>query len=304
MAKKIDIAIIGAGPAGIASAIYLKRAGLSPVVFERDEPGGLLLNANLVENYPGFPKGISGLDLVSRMIEQLNSNNIKIEKETVKSVDHIKNGFEIVTDSQNYFSRNVILATGTRPKKIELRGINRITRKRVFYEIVKLPIEEEKRKRILIIGGGDAAFDYAINLRNRGHRAIIVSRSEMTCLPLLKRRARKAGIQILSEVELNLVKEEKNEIILIGRRKQRRIEIKGDYLLIACGREPNLTILSSRLKKNLFGKFNPPRTNVPGLYMIGDVIRGKHRQTGVAVGDGVLAAMLIADHMIESEVEA
>jgi len=302
MVRKIDVAIIGAGPAGVASAIYLKRAGFAPVVFEKDEPGGLVRNANLIENYPGFPEGITGHDFVARLKEQLDVNDVTVNKSHVRKIDLFKDGFSIETDSQNYFSQNVIIATGTRPKPFSLEGISIIMGKKAFHEIIRLPLEEKAGKKILILGGGDAAFDYAINLKKQGHEPIIISRSTPKCLLLLKTRVEKYGIKVLSKIDLELVDEKKDEIILRGKRNERRIEIRGDYLLIACGREPDLTVLSNRLRKSLSKKENSPKTKVSGLYLVGDVHRGRYRQTGIAVGDGILAAMLIEEKMIEPEI--
>ena len=113
-----DVAVIGAGPAGIAASIYLKRAGLDVTLFEKDEIGGLLLNAYLVENYPGFPLGIEGKQLCRLMKRHLKKWNIKPIKKEVKAVIIKKNSFILNAQGSENTFRAVILATGTTPKEL------------------------------------------------------------------------------------------------------------------------------------------------------------------------------------------
>ena len=109
--KTENVAIIGAGPAGIAAGIQLKRYGIIPVIFEKDKPGGLLRNANLVENYPGFPDGISGLELANLFVMQLNKESLNIIIETVKSLDFNNESFIIETSKKAYCFQIVLIAS-------------------------------------------------------------------------------------------------------------------------------------------------------------------------------------------------
>ncbi|HWR27174.1 MAG TPA: NAD(P)/FAD-dependent oxidoreductase, partial [Candidatus Thermoplasmatota archaeon] len=181
-----EVTVIGAGPAGIAAAIYLKRAGLHPILLEAHEPGGLLRYAYLVENYPGFPRGISGKKLAESIVEQLHNLGLSIRKSAVKHVHHNNGVFLIETDQGRLLSPAIIIATGTCPKKVNMMGSASIEGTRLFYDPSSIHLEEDKgKKRIIVIGGGDIAFDYTLTLLHGGHEVTIISRSEPTCLPLL-----------------------------------------------------------------------------------------------------------------------
>jgi len=129
--------IIGAGPAGIAAAIYLKRAGVDPVLFEKNEnSGGLLQNADWVENYPGFPDGISGMNLINLFRKQLERMNIKVINQEVTDIQYDeKNHFVVSTNKTRMECRSVIAATGTYPQKPGIHGESELTGTRLFYEI-------------------------------------------------------------------------------------------------------------------------------------------------------------------------
>ena len=303
MAKHIEVAVIGAGPAGISAAIFLKRAGATPVLFEKHEIGGLLRNANLVENYPGFPKGIGGRELAALFARQLKEHAVAVRKAKVSAVGASRSGFKIKTDSGDFIARVVIVCTGTRPKDIGLKGSSSLIGKRIFHEIADMPPLGKKRARVLIIGGGDAAFDYSINLSDRGQKVTIISRSESTCLTLLRERAKESGVDLLERSVPLRVREVDGGLALIVKGKGRRGELVADYILIACGRGPELSVLDDDFKRQIGELKDPPRTRIPGLFVGGDAVRGTHRQTGIAVGDGVLAAMLAMEFLRGGEVE-
>jgi len=290
MLKVSDALVIGAGPAGIAASIYLKRAGVDTVLIEKGEVGGLLRSANLVENYPGFPGGISGAKLVSLFVEQMEALGIHPIEALAESVKESKEGFRIDTDRGKFQSRNVLVGTGTRPKEMRLDGADGPAGKRIHYDMNALP----GKGRVLILGGGDAAFDYALNLDARGRETMIISRSKPRCLKLLSERVRREKITIAVGCTPLGVGMNEGRIELHCRSGERTRTFDGELVLVATGRIPNTEILDG-VSKGFKIKGRGPETNVPGLYAIGDVLGGSYRQTGIAVGSGVLAAMMVED---------
>lgn len=297
MPEMRDVAIIGAGPSGIAAAIYLKRAGADIVLIEKGEVGGLLRSANLVENYPGFPGGISGLKLVSLFEEQLESLGIRPESRRVKGVERSKGAFKIITDSRALRSKYVLIATGTRPKVISLEGSESLAGRKIYYDVNAV---HGRKGLVMVIGGGDAAFDYALNLVGRGMNAIIVTRSKPSCLKLLAQRAREEKISVAVGCTPLSVRMDEGRVELKCRSGERSRTFEGDFVLVAAGRVPDTEALGD-LALRVKVKKRGPETNVRGLYMIGDVLGGSYRQTGIAVGNGVLAAMMIEDAMRRME---
>lgn len=238
-----DCLIIGGGPAGIAAAIQLKRAGLRIAIFEKNEIGGLLRNANKVENYLGFD-GKSGEKIVEVFVAQLEKHEIEVISEEVLTVTH---GFVVKTANAEYESKTVIVATGTKPRKLDIEG--------VYYEIADLPPLTQPKK-FLVIGGGDVAFDYALNLHARGHYVKIRTKVPLKCLSLLIERAVAAGIKYSENEDKDV-----------------------DYILVAIGRDSNLPEITTISEK--------------GLYFVGDVHNKIYRQVHIATGDALKAAMQI-----------
>ena len=278
--KIFDVAIIGAGPAGISCAIQLKRYGIHPVVFEKDELGGLLRNANLVENYPGF-SAIPGIKLVKHFKDHFYGLNLAAMKCEVKLAEFDNENFSITTDNGLYFSKILVLASGTVPKTLNL---NKNVLNRVLYDITELSKKHDRD--IVIVGSGDAAFDYAINL-SKFNRVKILNRScNVKCLPLLWNRSKSIdSIKYMEnteivDAEINL---EKLNITLNSEET-----INTDYILGAVGRKPSLEILSPKIKEN-----RKALEEKDIFYIIGDAANSIYRQTSIAVGNGIKTAMKI-----------
>jgi thioredoxin reductase (NADPH) len=286
-----NVGIIGAGPAGIAASIYLKRAGMDIALFEKDEIGGLLLNAYLVENYPGFPLGINGKKLCLLMKKQLKKWDIKPIIKEVKKITIEKKNFIINTQDTKIKFKAVILATGTIPKEINISGEHEIAGKLLFYEIKDLLPKLKPGNICNIIGCGDAAFDYALNLDNNGVAVEIYFRSKTPkCLTILKKRAKKCtDIHMYPCFTPIAIKEiEGKPVITFKSTDNKAAHVsKPDFVLIACGRYPNKKLLPIDFEKR----------NIPGLFIAGDVRAGNFRQAGIAVGEGINAAMNVETYL-------
>lgn len=285
-----EVAIVGAGPAGLAAALQLKRSGLEPLLLERERVGGLLLNANLVENYPGFPGGIRGEELVRLFAKQLESLGIELCFEEVLRLDHAGEAFVIETDKRRLEAKIAVLASGTKPKEFADCEVPEEAKGRIFYEVY--PLRKASGRRIGIVGAGDAAFDYALNLASRGNEVHLLNRSErLRCLPLLWERATAMPqVHYHENTAIMEIVSSKDGLLRLGLapRRGKRWVLELDYAIFALGRVPQLDYLAEGLRGRL------PELQEEGLlHLVGDLRRGRFRQTAIAVGDGLEAAMRI-----------
>lgn len=286
-----DIAIIGAGPAGISAGIQLLRAGFFSIVFEKSQPGGLLREANLVENYPGFPSGIPGKELTELFRRQFERVGGKVIQGEVISLDFRDGTFSIRTSEEEFSSKIAVVASGTVPKTPEGMIIDENAAENIHDSILEL--ENVSGARIIIIGAGDAAFDYALNLSGRNEIVILGRSSKPKCLPLLLQRAMAdLNIRFIPEFSAERISRSGSGIVVLSSENPRSAEILADYILLAIGREPGTKFLGDSIvarKKDL--------ENAGRLYFIGDVANGNFRQTSIAVGDGIRAAMTITESL-------
>ena len=294
--KLEEVIIIGAGPAGLATALQLKRYGINPLIFERDQIGGLLHNANLVENYPGFPGGISGPELVRIFKDHVRVNSLRIKPKNVDGLTHHEGVFQVVTSDRSFQARIVVIATGTKPRIFTDFEIPDDTRELIFYEIY--PLLDRKEQRIAIVGAGDAAFDYALNLGKRNDVLVLNRGEEISCLPLLWERAKDIpSITYLPNTSISRLESNPgHDMLLECSTPDGPKSIQVDMLIGAIGRDAQLDFISGQFSKKAI-----QLVSHGDLYYVGDVTKGLYRQTAIAIGDGILAAMKIYRRLKEMD---
>lgn len=279
--------IIGGGPAGIAAAIQLKRFDVPALLFDAKLPGSLLKNAHWVENYLGFYPGIPGGKLLEKFHATLSDYQIEPVYGTVEKLDYKDEVFILQAGSKTHHFEYVIVASGTKPKVGEHEVLTEV-----------FPLLLERKKIILIIGGGDAAFDNALNLAKHNQVIICNRGNNFTALPALLTKALKhKNIRVYKNCKLQAISSSSNNkrynVSFIH--KTEAISLVVDYVLQAIGRSPQKDFYSENLKK--YERHLIKRSK---LFLAGDVKNDRYRQVAIAVGDGIMAAMKISHKLQKS----
>ncbi|MBN1166614.1 MAG: NAD(P)/FAD-dependent oxidoreductase [Methanospirillaceae archaeon] len=290
-----QIIIIGAGPAGIAAAIQLHRYSIHSLIFEKNQPGGLLREAYCVENYPGFPHGISGSCLADILVHQLRAASADLFFEEVFSLEFYDDAFFVKTSYRTITAPYCIIASGTVPRPVATPFIDKEAGTHIYQSV--LPLLEREDKLIVIIGAGDAAFDYALHLAAQ-NEIIILNRGDKTrCLDLLFHRAMNSPrISYRKNTQVHSVRKRNNMLQLTCFDTTGTCTLHADYVLYATGRRPALGFITSDLQK-ICGSLRKSGL----LHLIGDVSNKRHRQAGIAIGDGISAAMTIHEKEKQQE---
>ena len=294
MLRQEEIAIIGAGPAGAAAAVQLRRMGRDPLVFEKGRPGGLLRSANLVENYPGFPDGIAGRDLAELIGRHMERFSVRLINEEVVGMDYSGGRFVLEHHSGVCTAHRVILSAGTVPRDDHGIAVSGRAADLVFHS----PESIREGTDTVIIGAGDAAFDYALNLAPR-NRVLILGRSDKPrALKVLVERAEEnESIEYFSNAGVSDIEAEDGELVLrlkdpCGLKFPEPFDtgagnkVRADNVLFATGRRPATGFLSAQLLE-----MGRRLENEGKLFFAGDIRGGLCRQAAVAAGDGLRAAM-------------
>ena len=303
-----NVITIGSGCAGLTAAIYAARADLKPLVIDGHEPGGQLGLTTMVENFPGFPDGILGPDLIERMRKQAQRFGAEFKAGAVTEVDLSRRPFTITAGKETYTARALIVAAGASARMLGLES----ERKLLGYGVSTCATCDGfffRGKEIAVVGGGDTAMEEATFLAKFASRIhLIHRRNEFRASKIMLDRARRnekirfvtpAVIEEILDVSKGAVEAvklrnpETNEVSVLP--------VRGVF--VAIGHEPNTKIFRNKLDMDANGYLivkHGSLSNVPGAFVAGDVLDHRYRQAVTAAGSGCMAAMdaekFLAEH--------
>ena len=299
MSPPHKVVIIGGGPAGYTAAIYASRANLKPILYQGPQPGGQLTTTTQVENYPGYPDGIQGPQLMQTLQQQAQHFGSQIRTGTITAVNLEDKPYQLTIDNKETITTHtIIIATGSTPKTLQLpnerelygRGISTCaTCDGYFY----------RNQTVAVIGGGDSAAEEALYLANLCKKVhIIVRRNQMRASHIMQQRVKsKTNITIHWETETRQIhSKSKLEAITVHHKPtntHKKITIQG--LFVAIGHTPNTQLFKNHLHLDTHGyiktKPKTTHTNLEGIYAAGDVQDHKYRQAVTAAATGCMAAL-------------
>jgi thioredoxin reductase (NADPH) len=306
MNDSFEAVVIGGGPAGLTAGIYLMRAGIKTILLERQLLGGAPMNTDHIENYPGFPDGISGRELMGRMAEQARNVGLQItEFSQADSVETKGSSFVTRTDKESYESAGLILATGTEPTKLNIPGEDVFVGRGISY-CATCDGMFFRGLEVAVVGGGDAAFSEALSLANIVERVYIVHRrDQFRAQQILQDRVRKNNKMefLLNKVPVRVNGGDQVESMTLRdtvTSVESELRVSGIFFYV--GSKPDTALLGSLVDRDGAGFVITDgglATKTPGLFVAGDARKTALRQISTAVGDGALAAVNLEKHILE-----
>lgn len=292
-----DVVIIGGGGAGLTAALYTSRAKLSTVLLEKLAPGGQIALTDIVENYPGFPEGITGGEISQRMEDQAKRYGTEVVYSEVKSLAKKETYFEVVTAQKTLKARSLILACGASFRTLGVPREKELTGRGVSY-CATCDGAFFKEKEIIVVGGGDSAMQEGIFLTRFAKKVTVVHRRDkLRASPILQDRARQnPKIDYIWDTVVDRIEGEKKVegVVLKNVKDNQPQPFRTDGVFVFVGHEPNTGFLKDFVKLDEHGYVTTGpslATSVPGVFAAGEIRAGAVKQLVSACGEGCEAAL-------------
>jgi thioredoxin reductase (NADPH) len=303
MSQIYDVIILGAGPAGLSSAIYTGRAMLDTLVLEKGAPGGQILMTDFIENYPGFPEGIAPVELMQSFRKQAEHFGAKIDIDSVKELQREGQHWKVLGSKNEYLTRSVIIATGANFRRLGIKGEGKFTGRGVSY-CATCDGFFFRDKVVAVVGGGSWALTEAIFLTKFARQVkVIHRRDQFRAEKILQERT--LAHEKIEVVWDTVIEEVVGDTILKSLRVKNvksgeTYDLVVDGLFVSIGTIPNSDIVRDLLELNEWGEIVVGKkmdTAQPGIYAAGDVTDACPEQVATAVGTGVAAAIAIDEYL-------
>ncbi len=304
--KLYDAIIIGAGPAGMTAGIYAARREMSALIIGK-EPGGQMMFASEIENYPGF-KSINNYELISKMQEHATALGMEMKNKKVEKIEKNENGnFKLITNNNVFYSKTVIIAIGLSPKRLEIPGEKKFAGKGVTY-CANCDAPFYKNKDVVVVGGGNSALDAAEYLSKIANKVYLVHRREefRAFESLIEGVKDKNNIQLVKNSEIKQIEggETVKQVKVYNKQQDKESEIEAQGVFIEIGRIATTDLVEKFVERNEKSqiKINEKcETTTPGMYAAGDVTTTPFKQITVACGQGTIATLAAYQYVQEKE---
>lgn len=300
-----DTAIIGSGPAGLTAGIYTTRGALSTVIIGGSSWGGQLMLTTEVDNFPGFPEGIMGPDLMENMKKQTLRFGAEFIQSNVNKVDFSSRPFKLFVDEKTIQAKSVIIATGAETKWLGAKGEKELIGRGIS-SCAPCDAPFFKEKYVLVVGGGDSAMEEALVLTKYASKVTIIHRkSEFKASKAMQEKVfanEKINVIWDSEVEEIVGSMKLESVKLKNNKTNETSEIKADGLFVAIGHNPTSELFKGLVDLDEKGYIVPKsgsKTNIEGVFVSGDIHDHTYRQAITAAGYGCMAGMEVVNFIAD-----